>query len=197
MRSLLQAVAGLVLVLVTAGCFVETENSLSDPDPRSMDPKLVGTWYFASEGEVALFSVAEDAAKPGAYRIVYTTIKAEAEKPVETVHYQAWRTVLNGQVYLNVKRTGGTTLEQPAMTIISYDLGDDGLLALRMIDTKRVIAAIEAGKLQGRFKKDRYVDEATITSPRAELVAFVAATARDELFPHKTGGLRKLVETRN
>jgi hypothetical protein len=63
------------------------------------------------------------------------------------------------------------------------------------MDTKVVIAAIEAGKLKGTFKKGQYVDEARITSPRAELAAFIAASNRDSLFGMKTDPLRKMADT--
>ncbi|MCW5770763.1 MAG: hypothetical protein KIT16_03945 [Rhodospirillaceae bacterium] len=197
MRALLRAFAGLLVVFATAGCFLETETALSDPDPKAMDQRLVGTWYHASEGEVVLFAVAADQEKEGAYRVVYTTIKPGGSSPVETAYYSVWRTVLNGHAYLNVKRTGGTGLPQPAMTIVSYDIDAEGRLVLRLMDVKRAIAAIEAGKLKGRFKKDRYVDEATITSPRAELAAFIAGADREALFANKASPLVKLKETKN
>jgi hypothetical protein len=195
MRSPLKALAGLVLLLLTGACIVETETTLSDPDPKAADQRLLGTWYHAKGGEVVLFSIAADRERDGAYRVVFTTIKADTERPVESIHYSAWRTAVNGQSYMNVRRTGGNVADMPALTIVSYDLGTDGTLVLRLMEPKQVIAAIEAGKLKGRFKKGRYVDEATITSPRAELAAFIAAADRDALFASKTGALRKLPES--
>jgi hypothetical protein len=196
MRLLLKACAGLVLVLLTAGCLVETDTSLSDPDAKAMDPALLGTWYHATRDEADLFSVAKDPQQPGRYRIVYTAIRADSrEKPVRTAYYVAWRTVIAGHSYLNIRRTGGTDLDRPAATIVSYDLGADGTLVLRLFDTKQVIAAIKAGRLKGQFKEQSYSAEATITSPRDELVAFLAKAEHGALFAQKTAPLRKLVES--
>jgi len=192
---------GLVLVLLLGGCLVETENTLADPDPKAKakakakDDKLVGSWYSAESGEVVMFQLAADESGSGTYHAVYAAVRAGAEKPVDFEHYKVWLTVLNGQNYLNVVRTGGTGTS-PKTMIAAYDHGADGTLALRLMDMKFVAAAIEAGKLKGRVKKGQYVDEVTITATRAELAAFVAASRRDELFATKTGALHKLADTR-
>lgn len=197
MRSTLRAFAGLVLVLLTSACLVETEATLSDPDAKAADPRLAGTWYFNKAGETVLFSVIVDPDRAGTYRVVFTNIKPQAPNPVESIHYSAWRTVLNGQSYLNVRRTGGNLADMPALTVVSYDIGGGGTLVLRLMAPEPVIAAIESGKLKGRFKKGRYTSDATITSPRADLAAFIASANRDTLFATKTGGLRKLAEDAN
>lgn len=193
MRSILKAAAGLCLLLLNNACFVETEATLADPDAKAADARLVGTWYHAERGEVILFSVAEDANEKGVYRVVYANIRPGADDPVEAAHYRVWRTVLNGRDYLNAQRIGAAK-DMPALTVVSYDVTENTLV-LRLMDTKRAIAAIEAGQLKGHVKKGTYVDEVTITSPRAELAAFVAASDRDMLFATKTGLLRKLAES--
>ena len=197
MRAL-KALAGLVLVLVFAsGCLVETEATLADPDPKSIDTRLLGNWYYAEKDEVSVVSIAADPSQEGAYRVVFANIRPAGEKPAEFVQYGVSRTVVNGQPYLSVRRTGGNAIEQPALTIMTYDIGADGTLVLRLMSPKRVIEAIKAGMLKGTFKEGRYTDEAKITSARAELAAFIAAANRDELFPMKMGALRKLPETSN
>ena len=85
--------------------------------------------------------------------------------------------------------------DMPALTVLSYDVVDDGTLVLRMMDAKQVIAAIEAGKLKGTFKKGQYVDEAKITSLRAELAAFIAGADRNALFGVQTDPLKKMADT--
>lgn len=198
MRAILRTVAGFVLVLLNSACLVETETTLSDPDPRAADARLPGTWYFAEGGETMLFTViAHPDDKDGVYRVVHTSINPRATDPVRSTHYSAWRTVVNGQSYLNVRRTGGSTAETPARAIVSYDLGSDGTLVLRLMEVKHVVAAIGSGKLKGRVKKGRYLDEATITSPRAELAAFIAGADRDALFAVKTKAMRRLPEAAN
>ena len=195
MRAL-KAFAGLMLVLVCAsGCLVETEATLSDPDAKSIDTRLLGNWYYAEKDEVSIVSIAADPSQEGAYRVVFAGIRPAGEKPAEFVQYSVTRTVVNGQPYLSVRRTGGNALEQPALTIMTYDIGADGTLVLRLLNTKLVIDAIKAGKLKGTFKEARYSEEAKITSARAELAAFIAAANRDELFSMKMGALRKLPET--
>jgi hypothetical protein len=152
----------------------------------------VGTWYAAEAGEVTLFSAVADEQAPGKYRVVYASIRAGMEKPVDFEQYSAWRTVIDGKTFLNVVHLGATLKTM----IATYDLGADGTLVLRLMDTKYVAAAIEAGKLKGKVKKGQYVDEVTITASRAELAAFVAAADRDALFAAKTAPLVKLADTR-
>jgi len=197
MRSILKAAAGLCLLLLTSACLVETEATLADPDPKSVDTRLLGAWYTAKGGEVVLFSVVADDSKPGIYRVAFVNINPHADSGIEALRYQAWRTVVNGHSYLNVRRTSGSGTDTPALTIVSYDFGNDGTLVLRLMDTKQVIAAIEAGKLKGRFTKGRYVDEATITASRAEMAAFIAGADHDALFATKTGALHRLAESPN
>jgi hypothetical protein len=195
MRSTLKALAGLCLLLLTSACLVETEATLGDADPKSFDQRLVGTWYAGKGGEALLISIVRDEQNEGAYRAVFVNVNPFADGAIEGTRYSVTRAEVNGQSYLSIRRTGGSVADTPALFIASYDLRDDGTLVLRLMDTKVVIAAIEAGKLKGTFKKGQYVDEARITSPRAELAAFIAASNRDSLFGMKTDPLRKMADT--
>ena len=142
-----------------------------------------------------IVAIIRDEQNEGAYRAVFVNVNPFADGAIEGTRYAVWRTVVNGQSYLNVRRIGGSIADTPALTVASYDLGADGSLVLRLMDTKQVIAAIEAGKLKGTFKKGQYVDEAKITSSRAELAAFIAGADRDALFAMKTEPLRKIADT--
>ncbi len=194
MRSMLRAAAGLVLVLFTSACFFETEATLGDPDPKTADARLVGTWYSAEKDEVVLFSIAADEKEPGVYRAVYASVRAGNDEPVETANYRLWRTVLNGRAYLNARRIGGGAKDMPAQTIIAYDIADNAL-TLRLVDMKRVVDAIQGGKLKGSVSKGSFVDRATVTAPRAELAAFIAGADKDgALFPNKSGALLRMPE---
>lgn len=195
MRATLKAFAGLCLVLLTSACLVETETTLGDADPKTFDQRLVGNWYAGKSGEAMILSIIRDERTPGGYRAVFVNVNPFADGPIEGTRYAVSRTVLNGQSYLSIRRIGGSMSDTPALTILSYDLGEDGSLVLRMMQPKQVIAAIEAGKIKGTFKKGQYVDEAKITSPRTELAAFIAGADRDALFAIKTDPLRKLPDT--
>jgi hypothetical protein len=195
MRSTFKALAGLVLVLFTSACFVETETTLGEPDAKALDTRLVGTWYVAEKAELTLFTVAADEKEPGVYAVVFASIRPGTDNPVEFAQYRVWGTVVNGRHYLNAKRIG-TGKDMPTQTVVAYDLTDNALV-LRLMDTKAAVAAIEGGKLKGRVKKGTYVDEVTITSPRAEFAAFVGGPDGDKLFSQKTGALRKLPPSGN
>lgn len=195
MRATLKTLAGLCLLLLTSACLVETEATLGDPDAGTFDQRLVGNWYAGKGGDAVMLSVIRDERTPGGYRAVFVNINAFADGTIEGTRYAVSRTVLNGRSYLNVRRVGGSIADSPSATVISYDLRDDGTLVLRMMQPKEVIAAIEAGKLKGTFKKGQYVDEAKITSPRAELAAFIGAADREKLFGQKTDPLHKLADT--
>ena len=195
MRSTLKALAGLCLLLLTSACLVETEAALGDADAKTFDQRLVGNWYAGKSGEAMILSVIRDEQNAGAYRAVFVNVNPFSDGAIEGTRYAVARTVLNGQSYLSIRRIGGSLGDMPALTIVSYDLRDDGTLVLRLMQAKEVIAAIEAGKLKGTFKKGQYVDEAKITSPRAELAAFIAGADRDKLFGLKTDPLHKLPDT--
>ena len=195
MRSTMKALAGLCLLLLTSACIVETEATLGEPDAKAVDARLIGSWYFGKGGEVVIISAVADEMKPGAHRAVFVNVNPFPDGDVEGTRYSVWRTVVNGQGYLNVRRTAGNVADTPKVTVMAYDIGGDGSLVLRMMDAKKVIAAIEAGKLKGRFKKGQYVDEATIMATREELTAFIASSNRDELLSMKTSVLRKLADT--
>ncbi len=195
MRSTLKSIAGLCLLLLTSACLVETEATLSDPDPKADDARLLGSWYAGKGGEMAVIAAVPDDTVPGAQRAVFVNVNAFATGEIDGARYSVWRTVVNGQPYLNVRRTGGNVSDTPKVTIMAYDLASDGTLVLRLMNTTLVIAAIEAGKLKGRFRKGQYVDEATITATREELRAFIAASNREELFSEKMDAFRKLADT--
>ena len=195
MRSTLKALGGLCLLLLTSACLVETDATLGDADAKTFDQRLVGNWYAGKGGEAMMLSIIRDEQNAGAYRAVFVNINPFADGAIEGTRYAAVRTVLNGQSYLSIRRIGGSESGMPARTLVSYDIREDGSLVLRMMQAKEVIAAIEAGKLKGTFKKGQYVDEAKISSPRAELAAFVAGADRDKLFGLKTDPLRKLADT--
>lgn len=197
MRSTFRALAGLCLLLLTSACLVETEATLGDADAKSFDTRLVGAWYSGKAGEAAIISIIRDEQNEGAYRAVFVNVNPFADGAIEGTRYSVTRTIVNGKSYLNIRRIGGSMADMPALTIASYDLRDDGTLVLRLMEAKQVIAAIEAGKLKGTFKKGQYVDEAKITSPRAELAAFIAGADRDALFALKTDPMRKLPDTSN
>src|SRR5262249_56256332 len=129
------------VVLLVSACLVETEATLADPDPGAMDQRLVGTWYSAKGGEAMIIAVVADDTKQGAYRVAFLNVNPFAVGAIEGTRFEAWRTVLNGKVYLNLLRTEGNVAEMPKLTIIAYDLGEDGTLVLRLMDTKAVIAA--------------------------------------------------------
>lgn len=195
MRSPLKVVAGLCLILLTGACIVETEATLGHADPKTFDQRLVGNWYAGKSGEAVILSIIRDELTPGGYRAVFVNVNPLAEGPIEGVRYAVSRTVLNGQAYLSISQVGGRVADMPARTIVSYDLRADGTLVLRMMQPKQVIAAIEAGTIKGTFKKGQYVDEAKITSPRAELAAFIAGADREKLFGLKTDPLHRLPDT--
>ena len=195
MRSILRAAAGFCLLLLTSACLVETEATIADADAKAFDTRLVGSWYAGKGGEAMILAIIKDEKNEGAYRAVFVNVNPFADGAIEGTRYSVWRTVVNGQSYLNVRRIGGSIADTPAVTIASYDIAADGTLVLRLMDTKQVIAAIEAGKLKGTFKKGQYVDEVSITSPRAELAAFIAAADREKLFAMKTDPLRKMPDT--
>ena len=195
MRSTLKAVVGLFLILLATACIVETEATLGDADAKTFDQRLVGNWYAGKGGDAVILSIIRDEQTPGGYRAVFVNINAFADGTIEGTRYAVSRTVLNGQSYLNIRRIGGSIADTPATAVMSYDLREDGTLVLRMMQTKEVIAAIEAGKIKGAFKKGQYVDEAKITSPRAELSAFIAGADREKLFGLKTDPLHRLADT--
>jgi len=195
MRSTLKAIAGLCLLLLTSACLVETEATLGDADAKTFDERIVGAWYSGKGGEAAIISIVRDEQTPGAYRAVFVNVNPFADGNIEGTRYSVTRTLVNGQSYLSIRRTGGSMTDMPALTIVSYDLGGDGTLVLRLMDPKEVIAAIQAGKLKGTFKKGQYVDEAKISSPRAELAAFIAGADREKLFGQKIDPLRKLPDS--
>jgi hypothetical protein len=185
MRSTLKALAGLCLLLLTSACLVETEATLGDADPKSFDTRLVGTWYSGKGSDAGFIAIVRDEKNEGGYRAVFVNADPMSDGDIEGARYEAARTVINGKPYLSIRRLGKASADMPALTIISYDFENDGTLVLRLMDTKEVIAAIEAGKLKGTFKRGQYVDEAKINSPRAELAAFIAAADHEKLFSQK------------
>jgi hypothetical protein len=194
MRATLKALAGLFLVLLTSACLVETETTLGDPDPAMTDDRLVGVWYYAKDSEASIVAIAPDEEKKGLYRIAFVSANATGIGNIEGVRFEGWITVVNGKRYLHLRKTAGDLPDMPKLTIVAYDIGEGGL-GMRFMNTKPVIAAIEAGKLKGRFKKGTYVDEVTITSPRAEFVAFMAGADDEKLFHKAEGALKKLPPT--
>ena len=197
MRSTLKAVAGLFLLLLTSACLVETEATIADPDPKAMDLRLAGSWYYSSKGEVVLLTTVADEKEEGVYRVVFANVRPGRDEPIRTTVYRAWRTVINGHGYLTLQAVSNGDPEMPNRTVIAYDLDAENNLVLRVMDTKAAAAAIESGKLKGAVRKGQYTDRVTISSPRAEFAAFIAGADREKLFSNKTGAMRRTVDTAN
>jgi hypothetical protein len=195
MRSILGAAAGLFIVLLTSACLLETETTLGDPDPKTADTRLLGTWFQAEKDEVIVFSIVADEKEPGAYRAVYASISPGKDDPVESTSYRVWRTVVNGRSYLNARRIGPGAKNMPTQTIIAYDIADNAL-TLRFPDLRRLAGAIQGGQLKGTVVKGEYVDQVRLTSARGELAAFIAAADKDgALFPNSTGSLKRMPQS--
>lgn len=192
MRLIAKGIA-LVLVLLTTGCIVESDNTLADPDPKQDDKRLAGTWVIAERTGAVMFSAVPDEKSTGRYHVVYVEVKPGLDKPVQHTRYTVWRSVIAGKAFLNI-----VPVDAPAKTMIAaYDIDGQGRLMLRLMSTKFVATAVDAGKLKGTVKRGQYGEDVRITASRAELAAFVAAADRNALFSAKTGLLHKLPETRS
>lgn len=173
MRMLAKALSGLVLLLLTSGCFVETETTLSDPGSEAVDPRLLGNWYASSGERMELFAIADDPERKGVYRIVYAKIHRGFAIDPSFMKYRAWHATVGGRHYAHVQTVGEG--EGAALMIVSYEIDAQGKLILRLMEDKPVIEAIKAGALKGRTKRGDYKEDVTITAPRDELAAFIAA----------------------
>lgn len=182
-----KALAALAL-LVAAACMVESETTLSDPDPALVDNRLAGMWRHESGDEKVEIAVTPNTTKPGVLNVTYTTVK-EKEGKRQVERFQAWRAVIAGRDYLSLLRFEGDT-PAPRVMLVAYRLDTAGALVISFMDSKAVAAAIKRGDIAGTAKGDPG-SGAVITAPRDKLVAFIAGHDHKALFPTEAEPLRR------
>jgi hypothetical protein len=137
-RMLILAVPMLLSILLT-GCPFDSETPIGDPVAGSIDPRLLGTWYWtesssvsATEFRVFRFSSAE-----------YYLETQEEGKEVERA--RMYIVTIGGQKFLNANELTDDE-SMLSYTLARYSISDDGLLAIRFVGDKAVPEALATNR---------------------------------------------------
>ncbi len=137
-RMLILAVPLLLSILLT-GCPFDSETPIGDPVAGSLDPRLLGTWYWtvSSSGSATEFRV---------FRFNSAEYYLETqEEGKETERSRMYIVTIGGQKFLNANEL---TDDESALSysLARYSISDDGQLVIRFVGDKAVPNALETNR---------------------------------------------------
>jgi hypothetical protein len=188
--STLLAAASLLL----AGCLPESKNPLSTPATSTIDQRLEGIYVHRTE------KGAEDlegwhfhyrGAKAGADGQARTTPWLEVldighpkEGGLAGEAYRVLTTHLGGHDYMSFIQLGSVGGKQKTSlySFARYEVNWSGTIRVWLVDSKVLAEAINAGKLRGTVKPQKFGADVLVTDTTERLAAFVAASDPAKLF---------------
>jgi hypothetical protein len=172
MRYLLTS---LLLALLTA-CVPYSSQPLTPPDKDTIDPLVLGTWFWNEEHEAGYIHIGRDE-ESGLLRVMMLSFNSVMELDVSEL--AGHTSTVNGNRYLNLRWVRPAE-EASGYMLIKYQATAEKL-GMSLMDNDAVEAAIEEGKLQGQVKKEKWTSSVQITAGQEELQQFVLSHDK-ELF---------------
>jgi hypothetical protein len=146
---------------------------LSDPASARPDDRLIGVWDLVEPRE------ADDEEEEASLR--FTALQdgmTEIRDSDEELRLRMFPTELHGRSYMNLQ-----DVREPGPWLIArYELGEDGALAIWLMNDEAVRGAIERGELKGEIP-ERSSQSALITAEPDELAEFLRAADPGTLYP--------------
>jgi hypothetical protein len=183
-RLIRPALAAVFALLLLAGCVPTAENPITAKQGAN-DPALIGAWKGTTNDGSAIwlhFLRGKDA-EIGAVLLPRGT----ADKPPD--EWSAFRLVtaeIKGTHYMSAlwDYNDGKPVEgrEKGYHLVRYELGADGVLSLYLVNEEKLIAAVEAGKLEGKIEGEGTSKEVRVTASSEKLARFLRHIDPTDLF---------------
>ncbi len=180
MTWFLPALRNLTMLLLSAllvGCIPYSLHPLTDPGAESLDPALIGSWYWSESGGHGYIHIGREEDGAG-LRLVMLSIDNDGE--LELSQFYGHSSRLGERRYLNLKWQPPDP-EDPDYLTVSY-LVENGRLGIALMDNDPVIAAIGGGELAGTVTKEGWFTSVRVSAEQAVWRRFVGAQ-HQALFP--------------
>ena len=180
-----------VAVALLGGCMPSFEHALPADDPA--DSRLLGLWSAENDEGTMIAEVRE----LGGGRLEVVLIEGTAAgEPVaggERMVFVTTTTAIGEAHYLSVEVTESSDedFDPEGYFFCLYDVTDGAVLEIRCLRTEPLIEDVEAGLLAGSVDRGEWVDEVTVSSDGAVLVAYLAAADAKRLFEEEAITFRR------
>jgi hypothetical protein len=167
----------LLLIVVLAGCKVDSVNPISSFDGAQPDTAIHGVWRYKAGDELSYLHIGPefaltDAARP-AGRHTRIVIVDHKRSGLTDEAYVAYTSRVGKQRYLNVVQTEGD--RTVGYLFVRYTLVDRNTLRFATMDEEALKAAIRAGRIKGTTRGEGLSAETAITADSAEIERFLGA----------------------
>ncbi len=180
MTWFLPALRNLTMLLLSAllvGCIPYSLHPLTDPGAESLDPALIGSWYWSESGGHGYIHIGREEDGAG-LRLVMLSIDNDGE--LELSQFSGHSSLLGERRYLNLKWQPPDP-EDPDYLTVNYVIAD-GRLGIALMDNDPVIAAIGSGRLAGSVTKEGWFTSVRVRAESEDWRRFVGAE-HESLFP--------------
>ena len=167
----------LTFIVAFSGCVAESEHPLSDPETAKYDTRLEGVWRSTFDGEVVYlhFGNRDDVSMD------IITVEHMKCGSISSVEYTMFQTVIDKTHYMNVQNKDSEQ-RKGGYIFVKYDVSEKNTLTLWLIDTERIIKAIENGTIKGEIKTKKWSDTIKITDTTPNLIKYIRSDMQNEPF---------------
>ncbi len=188
----------LLLLLLIAGyscARVTSLNPLSDPVSVTFDDRLKGVWHYHTEDNTDVYLHFGKADDNKTLMMSIEHLKNGKLSRASSVMFPA---KINNKNYMSVmfkEETDDISRDHLGYYFAKYELINNNRLIISIMNTGKIIDAIEAGKLKGEItyrelhlsdrkeRKRRAVDAAKLTDSSENIIEFIEKTDDSILFP--------------
>lgn len=174
MRKYLVKLAILIVILVNSllfiGCYSEFRHPLANVAEAQPDEKLLGVWY--DKSKVGISYLQFEKGENGLTKITIMENKTHKGLQTDDTSYLMFPTKIGSSSYMNIQEVKNAQISKNYM-LVRYQLTTDNRLSLWLIDDKKVVKAIESGKLRGDIKNSDLASKAEVTDEGDSLKEFV------------------------
>jgi hypothetical protein len=162
------------------GCVPYSKHPLTDRKANEKDPRLIGDWFHVQGGETLHLHVGHGK-QPGSLRLVM--VEQDSDSVLDLTRWTGHISRLDGNRYLNVEEVPPDP-NTPGYLFVKYRIEGDRL-CLALASDQKFQEAIQAGRLQGNVRKEKYGSTVFITEKQKGLQPFVRENVQ-ELFPDES-----------
>ncbi len=174
---------------------VTSLNPLSDPNNVIFDERLKGVWHYHTEDDSDVYL---HIGKAKDNKTLMMSIEHLKDGMLSTSSSVMFPTKIKNNNYMSVEfkeNTDDIPKDHLGYYFAKYIISNNGKLVISFMDTRKIIEAIEAGKLKGKItyreihapdkkdQKSRTVDSAKLTDSSENIIEFIRKTDDSILFP--------------
>jgi hypothetical protein len=180
--------AASLLALALTACIPTAEHPIAGKTGGN-DQGLIGAWQGTTHDGVPVwlhFLRGKEEDKSGELGVL---LIPQGKDPKEADEWSSFRAVtaeVKGTHYMSAlwdyNDGKPTEAREKGYHLVRYERGPDGALALWLVDEEKLIAAVEAGKVEGKIEGEGVNKEVRVTASSEKLAKFLAKIDPKDLF---------------